>query len=156
MSTLPLAALEIPVSTRKSIYPPPFAALVEGRLKRRLGDHFGLANFGVNLTELAPGAISALLHHHTLQDEFIYIVAGDPVLLLGEKEHQLRSGDCCGFKAGNGLAHQLVNRTNRPVLYLEIGDRTPGDTAAYPRDDLAFDKSPDGSLILTHKDGRPY
>jgi uncharacterized cupin superfamily protein len=156
MTTEPPAAMEVPVSNRKSVYPPPFAAQVEGRTKRRVGDHFGLANFGVNLTELAPGSVSALLHHHTKQDEFVYIVSGTPVLVLDDKEYPLRPGDCCGFKAGNGVAHQLVNRSSSAVLYLEVGDRTAGDYATYPNDDLKFTQVAGGSWILTHKDGEPY
>lgn len=149
----PLAASDIPVSDRKSIYPPHFATQVAGRRKRRLGDHFGLANFGVNLTELAPGAVSALLHHHTKQDEFIYIVAGTPTLVVDDRSYRLRAGDCCGFRAGTGVGHQLVNRSDAPVLYLEMGDRTPEDYAEYPRDDLKFTRADDGAWILTHKDG---
>jgi uncharacterized cupin superfamily protein len=151
----PVAAPDVPAQ-RRTIYPAPFAAQVEGRAKHRLGDHFGLTNFGVNLTELAPGSVSALLHHHTKQDEFIYVVSGTPTLVLDDQEFELRPGDCCGFKANNGVGHQLVNRSTAPVLYLEIGDRTIGDYAAYPKDDLTFTKTPEGSWILTHKDGTPY
>ena len=152
----PSSATDIPVSNRKSIYPAPFSAQVEGRLKRRLGDHFGLTTFGINLTELAPGSASALLHHHSKQDEFIYIVAGTPTLMLDDREYVLRAGDCCGFKAGTGVAHQLVNRSKAPVLYLEVGDRAPDDYAAYPNDDLKFTQIDGGAWILTHKDGSPY
>jgi len=151
----PIATLEVPVSSRPTIYPPPFAERVQGRLKRRLGDHFGLVNFGVNLTELAPGAVSALLHHHTRQDEFIYVVSGTPTLVLDDREYLLQAGDCCGFKAGSGVGHQLVNQSTHPVLYLEIGDRTAGDYAEYPKDDLKFTQAGD-AWILTHKDGTPY
>lgn len=116
----------------------------------------GLANFGINLTELAPGAVSALLHHHSRQDEFIYIVAGTPTLVLDDEEHLLQPGNCCGFKAGTGVGHPLANKSVRPVLYLEIGDRTVGDYAEYPRDDLKFAPAEGGGWILTHKDGTPY
>jgi uncharacterized cupin superfamily protein len=156
MSHEPIAAAEVPRSNRKSIYPAPFAARVEGRSKRRLGEHFGLTNFGINLTQLAPGSASALLHHHTKQDEFIYIVSGAPTLVLDDREYLLRAGDCCGFRAGTGLGHQLVNRTASSVVYLEVGDRTAGDYAAYPRDDLMFTQIEGGAWILTHKDGTPY
>ena len=113
----PLAAQDVPVSSRKTLYPPPFAARVEGRIRHRVGDHFGLTNFGVNLTELAPGSISALLHHHTKQDEFVYIVSGSPTLILGDGEFQLSAGDCYGFKAGAAVGHQLANRSNAPVIF---------------------------------------
>jgi uncharacterized cupin superfamily protein len=86
----------------------------------------------------------------------IYVVSGTPTLVLGDQEFSLRPGDCCGFKASSGVGHQLVNRSAAAVLYLEIGDRTAGDYASYPRDDLGFTKAPDGSWILTHKDGTPY
>jgi uncharacterized cupin superfamily protein len=154
--TEPIAAQDVPAHLRKSVYPAPFASQVEGRVKRRLGDHFALSNFGINLTELAPGSVSALLHHHTQQDEFIYIISGTPTLVLDDREYLLRPGDCCGFKAGTGVGHQLINRSSHGVLYLEIGDRTAGDYATYPRDDLKFTRIEGGAWILTHKDGTPY
>lgn len=156
MTTEPIAAMDIPVGNRRSIYPAPFAAQVAGRVKHRLGDYFALTNFGINLTELAPGSVSALLHHHTKQDEFVYILSGTPTLVLDDKEHLLRPGDCCGFKAGTAVGHQLVNRSQNAVLYLEIGDRTAGDYATYPKDDLQFTQIEGGAWILTHKDGTPY
>jgi uncharacterized cupin superfamily protein len=156
MNTEPLAAIKVAAANQKTLYPAPFAARVAGRLRRRLGDHYGLGNFGINLTELAPGSISALLHHHTKQDEFIYIVSGTPILVLDDKEYLLQAGDCCGFKAGAGIGHQLVNRSQSAVLYLEIGDRTAGDSPAYPKDDLKLTPLGDGAWKVTHKDGTPY
>ena len=129
---------------------------MEGRTKRKLGEHFGLTNFGVNLTQLAPGSISALFHHHLKQDEFVYILQGSPTLLFGEEEFTLQPGDCIGFKAGTGMAHQLVNRSAEPVVYIEVGDKTAGDEVDYPNDDLKATQLSGGSWALTHKDGRPY
>lgn len=126
-----------------------------GREKRPLGDLFGLRNFGVNLTRLSPGGVSALLHRHSKQDEFIYILQGTPSLVTDRGERELQPGMCAGFPA-NGPAHHLVNRTAQDVVYLEIGDRTPGDSATYPEDDLVAELDPAGSWIFTHKDGRPY
>src|SRR5260370_1123350 len=95
-----IAAAEAPARTRKSVYPEPFAALMEGRVKHPLGDLFGLTNFGVNLTRLAPNGISALRHAHSKQDEFIYILQGHPTLHTDEGRTQLSPGMCAGFKAG--------------------------------------------------------
>jgi uncharacterized cupin superfamily protein len=156
MTQAPLSAADVPVIHRKSLYPEPFASLVEGRVRRRLGDLFGLTRFGVNLTQLAPGSISALFHHHSKQDEFIYILEGSPTLVLGEQEYVLKPGDCCGFQAGSGMGHQLINRSTSTVVYLEVGDRTAGDEPEYPRDDLKLTQSAEGAWIVTHKDGRPY
>lgn len=156
MKQKPLRATDVPVSDRKSIYPPVYAIQVEGRTKRRLGDHFHLANFGVNLTTLAPGSISALLHCHAKQDEFIYVVSGDPTLVWGDEEQALHPGDCCGFKAGDGRAHQLANRTKEPVVYLEVGDRSSEDSVDYPNDDLSVTKNGAGAWVVTRKDGSPW
>jgi len=156
MQHTPTAAKSVQPPEKKTIYPEPFARLVEGRVKRKLGDYFGLTHFGVNLTELAPGAISALLHHHSKQDELIYILQGTPTLLLDHKEYRLGPGDCMGLKAGAGIAHQLVNRSNETVIYIEIGDRTAGDEVEYPNDDLKAIQLANGAWSLTHKDGRPY
>lgn len=141
--------------TKPTNYPEPFASRVGGRTKRPLGDVFGLKNFGVNLTRLVPGGESALFHRHSRQDEFIYILEGTPTLVTDTAESLLHPGDCAGFPAG-GTAHQLVNRSGADVVYLEIGDRTPGDTGEYPRDDLRAAQNPDGSWRFEHKDGTPY
>jgi uncharacterized cupin superfamily protein len=149
-------ALEAQLRSRPSNYPQQFQPLVAGREKRPLGEHFGLENFGVNLTRLAPGAQSALRHAHTRQDEFIYIVQGYPVLVTDEGEEWLSPGMCAGFAHGTGNAHHLVNRTKEDVLYLEVGDRTPGDAATYPDDDMKAELVEGGKYRFTRKDGTPY
>ncbi len=128
---------------------------MHGREKRALGDLFGLSNFGVNLTRLAPSAISSLRHAHSRQDEFIYILVGHPTLVTDEGETQLAPGLCAGFKAGTGNGHHLINQTDEVVVYLEIGDRTPGDSGSYPDDDLQAILI-DGKWRFLHKDGTPY
>ena len=148
-------ALDVAPRAKPSTYPEPFFSRMAGREKRQLGDLFGLANFGVNLTRLAPGGESALLHRHTRQDEFIYILEGAPTLVTEEGETELSPGMCAGFPAG-GSAHHLVNRTAADVLYLEVGDRTPGDAASYPRDDIQARMGDDGKWQFSRKDGSPY
>jgi uncharacterized cupin superfamily protein len=154
---LPVAivAADAPPRDKPSIYPQPFAARVAGREKRALGDQFALSNFGVNLTRMAPGSISALRHAHTRQDEFVYILQGNPVLVTDAGETQLAAGMCAGFKAGTGNAHQLLNRSTGEVIYLEVGDRTEGDEVSYPDDDLKLVRV-DHAWHIMHKDGRPY
>ncbi len=149
-------AAEAPPKSRQTNYPEPFATRVAGRHKQPLGDLFGLANFGVNLTRLAPGAISALRHAHSTQDEFIYILEGTPLLVTDEGETPLQPGMCAGFRAGTGNAHHLVNRSTDQVLYLEVGDRSPGDRASYPDDDLQAMLDAKGQWVFTRKDGSPY
>jgi uncharacterized cupin superfamily protein len=141
--------------TKPSNYPEPFFSRMLKREKRQLGDVFGLKNFGVNLTRLMPDGESALLHRHSKQDEFIYILEGEPTLVTETGEMTLSPGMCAGFPA-TGEAHQLVNRTKSDVLYLEVGDRTPGDEGSYPKDDIQAVLGADGKWAFTHKDGRPY
>jgi uncharacterized cupin superfamily protein len=126
-----------------------------GRQKHPLGDLFGLANFGVNLTRLAPNAVSALRHAHSKQDEFIYILQGSPTLQTDEGRIKLAPGMCAGFRAGMGNGHHLINETAAEVIYLEVGDRTPGDEGSYPDDDLKA-VSVEGNWRFTRKDGTPY
>jgi uncharacterized cupin superfamily protein len=128
---------------------------MSGRRKQPLGDLFGLTNFGVNLTRLAPGAISALRHAHTKQDEFVYVVRGQPTLHTDEGRRRLAPGMCAGFKAGTGNGHRLINETDEEVIYLELGDRTPGDEGSYPDDDLKA-RMVEGKWKFLHKDGSPY
>jgi uncharacterized cupin superfamily protein len=152
---LAIRADAAPPRAKSSTYPEPFFSRMARREKRPLGDLFGLKNFGVNLTRLAPGGESALLHRHSRQDEFVYILEGEPTLVTETEEVTLSPGMCAGFPA-QGLAHQLVNRTDRDVVFLEIGDRAAGDEGSYPRDDIRAALGPDGRWIFTHKDGRPY
>jgi uncharacterized cupin superfamily protein len=149
-------AASVPPSRPGRGYPEPFAARVAGRERRALGDAFGLTNFGVNLTRLPPGCMSALRHTHMREDEFIYIIEGEPVLVTNAGEIPLRAGMCAGFKAGSGDAHHLINRSGKDVFYLEIGDRDPGDTVIYPDDDIGRALTPAGERIFVHHDGRPY
>jgi len=150
-----VTAADVPARSRPSVYPEPFASCMAGRAKRQLGDLFGLTNFGVNLTRLAPNAVSALRHAHTKQDEFVYILQGRPTLHTDEGRTQLSPGMCAGFKAGTGNGHRLINETTEEVVYLEVGDRTPGDEGSYPDDDLRA-LLVEGKWKFVHKDGKPY
>ena len=134
----------------KSNYPEPYASRMNGRTKRALGDFFGITKFGVNLTTLRPGSQSALLHQHSKQEEFIYILSGHPTLVTSEGKEKLSPGDCCGFTP-NGPAHHLINETDEVVTYLEVGDREPGDEARYPEDDLKATLDAAGKWIFTRK-----
>ncbi|WP_140984493.1 cupin domain-containing protein [Asticcacaulis tiandongensis] len=149
-----IKAAEAPLRQRASIYPPEFAVRMAGRAKRPLGDLFGLGNFGVNYTELRPGAVSALAHAHSRQDEFIYVLQGQLVLVTDTVETLICAGDCAGFPAG-GDSHHLENRSDEIAIYLEVGDRTAGDVVTYPQDDLkAVNES--GVWVFTRKDGTPF
>jgi uncharacterized cupin superfamily protein len=129
--------------------------VVAGRAKHALGDALGLTTFGVNLTRLEPGAASALRHWHRRQDEFVYVLDGELTLVTEEGEQVLGPGTCAGFPGGVPNGHHLVNRTSRAAVYLEVGDRLPGDGAEYPDHDLTVRGTPAG-WRYTHKDGRPY
>jgi uncharacterized cupin superfamily protein len=150
-----VTASDVPIRARPSVYPEPFASRMAGRSKRQLGEVFGLANFGVNLTHLAPGASSALRHAHTKQDEFVYILEGTPSLHTNDGITRLAPGMCAGFKAGSGDAHRLVNETPLEVVYLEVGDRTAGDAVSYPDDDIQATLV-DGKWKFVRKNGSPY
>lgn len=152
---LAVMAADAPARTKPSNYPEPFAARVAGRVKRPLGDRFGLTHFGVNLTTLPPKSVSALRHAHSRQDEFVYILAGHPTLYTDEGATPLSPGMCAGFPAGSGNGHRLANETDQEVQYLEVGDRSEGDEVSYPEDDLQAVQV-DGRWSFTHKDGRPY
>lgn len=136
-------------------YPEPFRSRIAGRRKQKLGDAFGLKNFGVNLTTLGPGARSALRHWHTKQDEFIYVLRGELVLVTDAGEQVLTPGMCAGFPAGRADGHHLINRGSSEAVYLEVGDRTPGDAVTYPDDDIAAVLAPQG-WTFTRKDGTAY
>jgi uncharacterized cupin superfamily protein len=151
---LAIHASEAPVRVQPSNYPSPFAERMAGRLKHPLGDLFGLHNFGANLTELTPGAVSSLLHRHSRQDEFIYVLEGELTLVTDKGEVVLTPGMCAGFAAG-GLAHQIANRSAAVGIYLEIGDRSADDAVSYPADDLLAVREND-RWAFTRKDGSPY
>ncbi|HEY9600848.1 MAG TPA: cupin domain-containing protein [Allocoleopsis sp.] len=136
-------------------YPEPFKSFVAGRTKKRLGDAAGLKNFGVNLVKLEPGSRSALRHWHSSQDELVYILEGEVTLVTNAGEQILTPGMAAGFPAGEANGHHLINRSSTVVVYLEIGDRTPNDSANYPDDDLIA-KDDSGKWVFLHKDGSPY
>jgi uncharacterized cupin superfamily protein len=141
----------VPLS-KGSGYPAPFDAPCRERVRQALGDSAKLTDFGVNLLLLPPGAWSSQRHWHSAEDEFIWVVQGEVVLVTDQHEEILRSGDCAGFKAGIADGHHLQNRSDRPAAILEVGSRRPAtDLADYPDIDLRW--TPSG---FTHKDGTPY
>jgi uncharacterized cupin superfamily protein len=137
-------------------YPEPFKSRVLPREKRALGDALGLTKVGVNLSTLLPGKESSMRHYHTREDEMIFMVEGEVVLITDEGEQVLTAGHCAGFPAGSSNGHHLVNRSDKPARYLEISNRDPQDSASYSDVDLAYRKAADGSAIFSHKDGTPY
>ena len=135
-------------------YPPPFDAPCRERTRWRLGDAAGLSQFGVNLLRLAPGTWSSQRHWHTAEDEFVWVLEGEVVLIDDDGETTLRPGDCAGFRAGEPNGHHLVNRSDADAVLLEVGSRRPNeDGADYPDIDLMI---PAGTRDFHHKDGRPY
>jgi len=147
--------LDVPESNQ-SRYPEQYRAAHLLRHNRRLGDHAGLKNFGVNLTRIAPGGRSSQRHAHSRQDEFIYVLDGEATLETNTGPQILRPGMCVGFPAGSAEAHCFVNNSSSDVLLLVIGDRTAGDQVAYPDIDLHGAPGPDGTLRFARKDGTPY
>lgn len=139
---------------RGTIYPAEFAAGFEGRIKRALGNAGGLTQFGVNLTTLQPGAMSAHRHWHAKEDEFIYVLDGELTLVTDAGEEVLRPGMAATFPAGEANGHQLVNKTTQPATYLEVGTRSPDEDAEYPDIDLRLRKR-DGKVVFTRKSGEP-
>lgn len=137
-------------------YPERYRAANQQRWNRRLGDHAKLANFGVNLTRIAPGGQSSARHAHSRQDEFIWVLTGEVELETDAGVEKLSAGMCAGFPAGTGNAHRFVNRSTEDVLLLVIGDRTAGDEVEYPDIDLHGRMAPDGKYLFTHRDGAPY
>ncbi len=135
-------------------YPMPFDEPCASRHRWRLGDAAGLTQFGVNLLRLPPGAWSSQRHWHSTEDEFVYVVEGEVVLVTDAGEELLRAGDCAGFKADDPDGHHLQNRSDRDAVLLEVGTRRPGEGMVdYPDIDLQF---PKGSKTFHHRDGRPY
>ncbi len=138
-------------------YPEPFRATVAGRFSRRLGDAFGLTQFGVNLVRLAPGAASSLRHAHSAEDEFVLVTEGAPTLLTNDGEQEMRPGMVVGFPAGTGDAHCLVNRTETDAAFLVVGTKaTDRDVCAYPDVDLHLAPGPGGKRRFLRKDGTPW
>jgi uncharacterized cupin superfamily protein len=144
---------KIPVITGSS-YPAPFDLACAARARQRLGDAAGLTDFGVNLMRLPPGAWSSQRHWHSAEDEFVFIVDGEVVLVTDAGEELLRSGDCAGFKAGVKDGHHLRNRSDRDAVLLEIGSRRVAeDECEYPEIDMRSLKNDEG---YARRDGTPY
>lgn len=137
-------------------YPPPFRDAVAGRGKRALGDPFGLDQFGVNLVRLPPGAMSSQRHWHSHEEEFVYVVRGELVLVTDAGETPLRAGMCAGFKANSGDGHHLLNRSDEDALYLEVGTRRGLDDEAFYSDiDMELRRFGDTHRFV-RKSGEPW
>ena len=135
-------------------YPPPYDEPCKGRRRWQLGDAAGLTQFGVNLLRLPAGGWSSQRHWHTAEDEFVWVVEGEVVLVTDEGEQVMRAGDCAGFPAGAPNGHHIQNRSDREVVLLEVGSRRPEQDGGFYSDiDLMLDE---GSMDYKHRDGTPY
>ena len=153
----PIDPLQLPARSTCG-YPEPFRSQVMPREKRALGDAAGLTTIGVNHTTLGPGLASSMRHWHTREDELVYLLSGELVLVTDKGERVLRAGQYAAFPAGQRNGHQFINRSGSPAVYLEISNRDPADVAHYPDVDLAWNPptAPGRPGTFTHKDGRPY
>jgi uncharacterized cupin superfamily protein len=142
--------------SNSSGYPAPFRDSQRKRWNRRLGDHGGLKNYGVNFVRVEPGGQSSARHSHTKQDEFVYIIEGEFVLVTDAGRETVGPGTCIAFPAGTGEGHHFLNATDNDAAFLVVGDRTPGDEVTYPDIDLELKAGPDGVKTFRHKDGSPY
>ena len=145
---------QVPVKTG-SIYPAPYAAMMEGRSSLRLGDAGGLTQFGANLVRLVPGALSSLRHSHAHEDEFVMMVAGELVMVEDEGETLMRPGDCAAFPAGTGNGHHFINRSAAEGSFLVVGTKAKREVATYSDVDLVVTVEA-GRAHFTHKDGTDY
>ena len=153
MPKIDIAKLETRVGSPN--YPPVFKPACAGRHKTPLGNAVGLNQFGVNLTRLEPGAATSILHWHEQEDEFVYILQGECVLIEETGETVLKAGDCAGWKANAPNGHCIVNKSEADVLLLEVGTRVKAERVHYPDVDLFFERD-EVSLKILHKDGTPY
>ena len=151
---MPVNPGELEPNTRSG-YPEPFRSRVLPREKRALGDAAGLTKIGVNYTKLMPGKESSMRHWHTHEDELVYMLLGEVVLVTDAGEQTLRAGQYAGFPAGRTDGHHLVNRGKEPAVYLEISNRDREDSAQYPDVDLCWN-APESRGKFSHKDGKPY
>jgi len=145
---------QVPVKTG-SIYPQPYAAMMQGRSSLRLGQAGGLTQFGVNLVTLEPGALSSLRHWHRHEDEFVIVLSGTCTLIDDTGEHPMGPGDCAAFPANDGNGHHFVNRTAEPAQFLVVGTRAPREVATYSDVDMVVTVE-DGQARFTHKDGSDW
>jgi len=136
-------------------YPPPFDLPCRGRARTKLGDAAGLTQFGVNLCRLPPGAWSSQRHWHTGEDEFVYVLSGEVVLVTDSGEEVLRAGDAAGFPANDANGHCFQNRSDREAQILEVGTRVTGDMGYYPDIDMVA-PAEGKPAAYTHRDGTPY
>ncbi len=134
-----------------SAYPPPYNETAKNRIKQALDD--GLAQFGVNLTRLPPGEWSSQRHWHSRDDEFVYVISGEVVLITDNGEERLAAGDCAAFPMNTPNGHHLINKGMETAVYLEVGTRNPEDVCTYSDIDMLVDKRRGG---YRHKDGTPY
>ena len=136
-------------------YPEPYRSRCLPREKRQLGTALGLTKIGINQTILPPGKESSMRHWHTHEEEFVYVLSGEVVLITDAGEQTLTPGTCAGFPLGTRDGHQLVNRGTVPAVYLEVSNRDPADGAFYPDVDLQFHGA-DAEVKFTRKDGSRF
>jgi uncharacterized cupin superfamily protein len=150
----PINLNEVPISSG-TFYPKEFREKTGKTSWQQLSDQYGIDKFGFSIDIIPPGAMSSLRHWHNLEDEFVFVIEGELVLVTNDGEFLMKENDMMGFKAGDKNAHHLINKSNKPARFIVVGARVPGDMGFYPDDDLLWVYTEEGK-IASHKDGRKY
>lgn len=150
---MPKIDIDVVPALKGTGYPAPFDILSVARTRKRLGDAGGIRDFGVNLMTLPPGNWSSQRHWHSDEDEFVYLLEGELILIEDNGETVLRAGDCATFPKGTGNGHHMINRSDMTAVYLEVGSRKPQDVITCSDIDM-MSSNADGRFV--HKDGTPY
>lgn len=95
----------------------------------------GLTQFGAYVQLLPPGSRSSIKHWHSSEDELVYVLEGEVILIEADAELTLRAGDAATFPAGVEQGHCIENRTSSAAKYFVVGTRAPIDKITYPDHD---------------------
>jgi uncharacterized cupin superfamily protein len=108
----------------------PFNAASEIHMTR-LSDRTGLTRQGVSLGRVPPGKESFVMHAHTLQEEWVYVLAGQGHVQLGDSDVAIEAGDFVGFPT-DGTPHVIRNTSREDLVFLQGGERRKGDRGVFP------------------------
>jgi uncharacterized cupin superfamily protein len=95
---------------------------------------FGLTKLGIHHERLPPGRRTSFPHAESAEEEFVYVIEGEPDVWLDGHLHRLKPGDGVGFPPGTGITHTFMNNTGAEVRLLVVGERSkPENRVFYPK-----------------------
>ena len=106
-----------------------------------VGKLLGLTRIGIHHERLPPGRRTSYPHAESAEEEFVFVLEGNPDVWIDGTLHRLEPGDAVGFPAGTGICHTFLNNTDSEVRLMVIGEKAKAENRIHYPMNQVYEKT---------------